>query len=645
MRQSTYRCRNQFAPNAINDERAPGRRTMPADLRGGSRLVTVRITFGGSKAMARNAIRTSPFAAKSLSIREWFLLGRFEPARAQRDYQWGEPQWKDLVSDLLNVFRYAGLDPEEMDEGGEDSNLAPLDESEPVSKGAAPRATLRAAKVSNFYLGHILLFRQRQDEKLLIYDGQQRLTTLTLLLCALRDARENGDNWQDIQEIIRTPPPNKEPRLSLPGGKNANPLAQIVGELNGTRPPTNQRAFTPAGRRMFDAAKFFRNSTDDWGTVRLREFTKFLLDNVFVTVTFLGDRRVAEYAYITTNTRGKSLENSDIIKGHFTQLASLASPLAANEIADKWAKLERAAGRRLDRILRAAFLLDFRSAPNFDFGAQLMDHFAEQDSIEEAKLWLGERLPELVAVDKELVRDPLQKPVLGPPFASIRRLGFLPWSHWLALLFRLRERDRNAPVRFSRTMLALERWCFGVNLLDLDEHQIINVIIKALDQVDRGIDPFAQRNRLSFSASWKQRILTRLDEGQLRDDQKRGAHVRWLETHYWPPEAVNFTATADSSVEHVLPQRPDGQWLSDFPDRMSYYTEKFGNLCLVPKDINDKIGNSDYPRKRSHYRTLPAHFQSAREVATNTRWTPERVERRTANLRDRTATALGLDQA
>jgi len=31
--------------------------------------------------------------------------------------------------------------------------------------------------------------------------------------------------------------------------------------------------------------------------------------------------------------------------------------------------------------------------------------------------------------------------------------------------------------------------------------------------------------------------------------ERRGAHVRWLETLFWPESAVNFTGTNDCSVE------------------------------------------------------------------------------------------------
>ena len=117
-----------------------------------------------------------------------------------------------------------------------------------------------------------------------------------------------------------------------------------------------------------------------------------MLDHVFVTVTQIRDRRVAEYAYITINTRGRALENKDIIKGHFVQLASQISLTEANDVADEWKKLEQKAGRHLDQILRTTFMIDYREPAAFDFGAQIMDYFSDEKQLAEVRDWLGTRL-------------------------------------------------------------------------------------------------------------------------------------------------------------------------------------------------------------------------------------------------------------
>lgn len=595
--------------------------------------------------MARAAVQqqtvTGPEAA-TLSIRKLFLLGRFEPALAQREYQWELPQWDDLLTDLESAFRFAGLQPKEVEvkEEREVLNLKPTKTKEPVEKGRKGKMLPTPPAVSHYYLGHILLLPRQSAGQFLIYDGQQRLTTLTLLLCALRDAAGGDGDWLSIQEVLRTPPPANDPRLTVTTRGGA--LARIVSQLNGSKPPANTSAFAPVDRRLYDAAGFLLGRVSQWTPEKRRAFADFMLDSVFATVTQMRDRRVAEYAYITINTRGRALENKDIIKGHFNQLAARHSLTAANDMSRQWADLERKAGRRLDDILRLAFLLDYRRPPSFDFGAQLMDYFADETRFDDVKTWVGERLPALIDQYETLVIAPSRAQVLAPPQTHLRRMTFLPWGYWQALALKFVERDVKAPTRFARSLAALEKWCFCINLVDVDEAKIVDIVINALDQIDDGEDPFGGEGELRMSRSWKDRARARLADGQITDPRRRGAHVRWLETLYWPEAQVNFAGTNDCSIEHVLPRAATGQWMTDFPSAIHIHTEQFGNLCLVPKAVNERIGNGQYAEKRAAFLKLAKECKSAHDVAKAKAWTMAAVQARTEQLKAKALPALGL---
>jgi len=131
----------------------------------------------------------------------------------------------------------------------------------------------------------------------------------------------DGD-WLSIQQVLRTP---RRRTSRADSGDARRRAARIVSLLNGTRPPSNTSAFSPADRLMYEGAGFLLDRVSRWSEQKRRAFADFMLDGVFATVTQMRERRVAEYAYITINTRGRALENKDIIKGHFNQLASRVS--------------------------------------------------------------------------------------------------------------------------------------------------------------------------------------------------------------------------------------------------------------------------------------------------------------------------------
>jgi hypothetical protein len=594
--------------------------------------------------LARSPQPIPDFEARSASIREVFALGRFEPARAQRDYQWGADQWNDLWNDLLNVFSYAKLDPgmgaAEAD-AAEPPGSDEADTGEPMAALKHKALKLEVPDINSFYLGHVLLFRRTDPGRFFIYDGQQRITTLTLMLCAMRDAEGAAGEWEAIQSILRTPAPENLARLQHEGERNA--LAHIVSRLNGVTSVPGAWVTKPQDRRVIEAAQWFLNRLRGWPQARRRAFLSLVMDRVNVSLTFIRDRRVAEYAYITINTRGKPLENKDIIKGHLVQLASLKSLGAATAMADGWDKVEKAGGRQFPQLLRTAYLLDFRSAPGFDFGAQIMDRFAEQDSLPDATDWVERRLPALVTRHTALTRPGNREGIVAQPFADIRRLAFLPFHHWKAILFRMDERDRKAPERFRRDVGALLKWGVCMNLLGIEDERLTRMTIEALEWIDDGRNPFSNGGGpLRLSASWRERVKTRIRDGQITDDERRGAHVRWLETLYWPNDGIDFASVDGSSVEHLLPRSATGQWLVDFPDAIHIHTERFGNLCMVPKDLNRQLGNQQWPEKRPLIAALPPTYRSAHDVASSEGWNVAAVDARTARLTALATKALGL---
>jgi hypothetical protein len=84
-----------------------------------------------------------------------FVMGRFEPALAQRAYQWQRPQWRDLLSDLANALEYSGHpiaegadDPIE-DYDGYEAADADSGETEATADLPKPKRILTPARPEN----------------------------------------------------------------------------------------------------------------------------------------------------------------------------------------------------------------------------------------------------------------------------------------------------------------------------------------------------------------------------------------------------------------------------------------------------------------------------------------------------------------
>ena len=111
-----------------------------------------------------------------------------------------------------------------------------------------------------YFMGSIVVFRDKKDKSMLsVVDGQQRLTTITILLSLLRDAfRERGDqNLADaVQGYIQTTDDDNKQRYVL-SHSPAKELFQhgIQNSLADVAyPPTDDedRAFRAAQTSLYD---------------------------------------------------------------------------------------------------------------------------------------------------------------------------------------------------------------------------------------------------------------------------------------------------------------------------------------------------------------------------------------------------------
>ena len=115
----------------------------------------------------------SPIDGKAKSVRQLLQGVKYSIDYYQREYRWEAKQVRELVNDLSGTF---------------------LEEYE---------SELSRTKVADFphdFLGSIII-SQKGSESFLV-DGQQRLTSLTLLLMLLRNLQGDRPNAVNIDDLI-----------------------------------------------------------------------------------------------------------------------------------------------------------------------------------------------------------------------------------------------------------------------------------------------------------------------------------------------------------------------------------------------------------------------------------------------------------
>ena len=110
---------------------------------------------------------------KAKTVRELLKGVKYSIDYYQREYKWHEKQIRELVDDLSDKF---------------------LEEYQP----AHPRS--KVADYPHYFLGSIII--SKKESVGYIVDGQQRLTSLTLLLILLRNLQKNQTKQVNVDELI-----------------------------------------------------------------------------------------------------------------------------------------------------------------------------------------------------------------------------------------------------------------------------------------------------------------------------------------------------------------------------------------------------------------------------------------------------------
>jgi uncharacterized protein with ParB-like and HNH nuclease domain len=239
--------------------------------------------------------------SKTRTVRELLAGAKYGIDYYQREYKWQKKQMVELVSDLTNAF----LGDYQID-----------------------HERAHVAKYGHYFLGSIVISQRKNEQQInecLIIDGQQRMTSLTLLLLYLHGEQRNREDAEPVAELIFSKKFGaKSFNVNVP---ERNECMEAL--FDGRSYDTNDQTESVCNLigRFSDIGDAFPQSIS--GTKALPYFVDWLLDKVqLVEIKTYADAD-AYTIFETMNDRGLSLSNTDMLKGYL--LASITDPVKRNE--------------------------------------------------------------------------------------------------------------------------------------------------------------------------------------------------------------------------------------------------------------------------------------------------------------------------
>ncbi|MFJ5520747.1 DUF262 domain-containing protein [Streptomyces griseoluteus] len=541
---------------------------------------------------------------------------QFQVPLYQRTYSWTEKQLGQLWGDIL-------------------------EQAELLQSGE---------KASTHFLGSVVLAPSPQNEatfpRWLVVDGQQRLTTLSIVLAAIRDhiADAEPDEAERIDEeylINKRKSGNDYFRL-LPTQADRPQFAEHV------RGPHAQQT---AGGSVATAYAFFRRKLVEAAdpaapqdVFRIEQAITSRLTLVAVTAE-RGDN--VHRIFESLNNTGLKLSQADLLRNYlFMRL-----PTRGEHVYETyWLPLQDSLSNdELEQLMWLQLVLDG------DDRVRRQDLYAAQQQ----RFERGEvREEEIEAYIRELHRrGALFRRLLHPDEepdaaarAHLRRLD--TWQAQvtypaLLLLLERRERGEIDSAATARAMSYIESFLVRRMICRVPTNNLNRIFQAVPGQLPLDV-PVADGLHQLLSANnrfWP-------DDEELREKIRTAPfyqYGRWhqrklvlqrLEESYEHPEPVDFAA-AQLTIEHVMPQSPGSEWIrmlsedvadgESAEDLHSRLQHTLGNLTLT--GVNSELSNHPFERKQDLLQG--SHLEMNRRIAATERWGVREILARADELASR----------
>lgn len=522
----------------------------------------------------------------------------------QRDYSWKQDNWEDLWADIILVL-----------------------ESETVH-----------------YMGAIVL-QNKGNKTFAVIDGQQRLTTISILALAciqkIKALANNGIDKEANEERVKLLSSkfigDKDPASLTYFSKlklNENNDSFFQRYILTFQEPATQRNLKDSDKLLLKAYKFYCEKINTYfkGSEKGEDIAKFLNEVIaerlmFIQIVVENELR-AYTVFETLNSRGVGLTVTDLLKNY---LFSLAATVDLPHIRAQWDRIVDTVGldnfpvflrhywisknslvrqEHLYKIIRTKIL---RSEDLFelleDLEKNVVLYVALSNSADE--LWKG---------DRELKK-------------RIREIELFQVKQCLPILMISHEKLPNVFDKIAKIISVIS---FRSTVIGgYHSSKLEEVYNKASIKIARGeiTTPQAVANEVKelylSDIDFKNDFATK--SLNTRRNKKLIRYILFELENQLNNNGVAYDFEDNTAtIEHILPENATVEWERFFPKNvMDNYVFRIGNYTLLEEGKNRDIGNKLYDEKLNVYKT--SGFKGTSDIS-YLEWNANNLDKRQATL-------------
>ena len=496
----------------------------------------------------------------------------------------------------------------------------------------------------NYFLGSIVLIKDDNNRHADVIDGQQRLTTLSILFAVLAYSLTGADEKNAAKALLQEGGNplagiKAQPRLFLreldqPFFNQYIQNVQIdsLVSIDTSTLDTESQAHIVKNCRTF--VERFTNSFNS--QEELLAFSVFLLNRCFLVAVYTPNQESAFRVFSVMNSRGLDLLPTDIIKSE--TIGKLPAD-EQQEYTDKWEEMENLTGRDgFNEVFTHTRTIFAKERPK----KNLLDEFNE---------YVLKTTAPKVLIDNYL--EPYASAYVklkNAEYVSTQKSdeinNLLYWLNktnnydWMPPAIKFIAEHPNDSEYTYWFIKKLERLASYLLVTSQDVNHRMDRFKWILVEMENRPDHSYERPLKNIELTeWEKQKFVEALNGDIytMTSQRRNYIVQRLDS-FVSDGGASYNAKL-FTIEHVLPQNPsaESEWMTLWPDytQQKYWLNKIANLVPLTRQRNSAAQNFDFETKKVKYFQTKAGTSSytlTTQVLNVTMWTPSIVESRQKDL-------------
>ncbi|SUP44190.1 DUF262 domain-containing protein [Veillonella criceti] len=482
-----------------------------------------------------------------------------------------------------------------------------------------------------YLLGNIVLVQDEENKKQYeVIDGQQRLTTLTLLFCALyykfSELREteNDVKWGkhaaqlcDYYSILDGEFQFESVKvLHNDSLEFKNTYQDIIksGEFNNTDNQSSNNII-----EVYEAIEDNLNKIANEDIELLVTFKSYLTEKVKLIVTTAPSIERAFQLFEVLNDRGQTLEPMDLLKNHF--LKELSNNLSINQINEfvvNWNTFLKnlKVGKKV--ITASTFMKHFILSDRGDNIKKnsLLSYFKEiyLDPIKEADrpnyiLKLSAKLKEMSRIYSSIEKNSLENDYLknNKSLFCIFKLLSVTQMHPILMNFyhsdeKIKSEAANICVQYGAAVI------FSFTQTNHIEKELPSIIRKLKDSSNDNdkikiLKEEIRKKIKPYIEDLNQLLPTKDLAGANKHQSSKALQLlKFIELYFCENDNIMSVAGSKIQLEHIMPYDSDyKEYNYDTEENRINFLNRIGNLTLLMKNANSSASNKKFEEKSAYY--------------------------------------------